>query len=1153
METNVNLEKVQKYVIMETLIKFKMIEVWVNIIETLICIRIIHEIWLIIDIKKDKKEEEINVKESYEVLEHKYHEKLQQFIVELKINESKLEYKMTSRKDEYNFNISLKNDESSHKIPTSRESWLSIQDIFTKMKRVTPLDQNKTIWKTKMVSFINQNYMNDLVDQIVIESHYNTKNVMSIIERKINVNIINEIRIDQNFFSNLKQIENNFETKNKSKFINYYYTFFLDNLNIKEINNKGIEELRNLLKELQKFGDPNIYPGEQESKESTKELPKVKINYRCNMNLMRDFVKGNMNSKFKALVKPNIEVIDEVIKLEGKTVKIIIDEIKQVLDKKEYSLKKENDKNSEVIKKLQTERKELVKVIEDLLNNNDNQENVNEIKKQLEEKLNDAKEIINNFSTQSDLNTKEIEEIQKMDLDSKENIQRLYSTLMKVYDEKQKIEKDNKLINDLLLKTNIKQQDEINRTSNEIKKFQSQIETFNKKEEEYNAIITKMTSNDVVNYAISQGLLNSQGESMSKQNVDLQRNNDNLKTIIENLNKSKDILTTKLNQLRNEYKENLRTLDDTNTDTRDKVADKFEKDYNEKLNIIEENYKGELEKINVNIKEEKATIKKEIEELQIKLKKEEKKVLNLQSNLNEEKAMLRVTETRFKDSHNHNIKLIQENNENKNNLKNMKNEIETLTLLNKSLKDGLNSHKEERDKLVGEKINLEKEVEELNKQLTQLQGKFDNMQRENVFANNDLDKMKTKIGQYENNLLEKEKSLKEKDQHILTLSEDYKTNQEALSLKIKKINQLKSENEKIVEKLDLMKKKEKEEEEKKQKEKDEERRKKSASIIQSKFRNNSARNKEELLRKKEELLRKKEEEEKPLKELNKLKQTAIENVNIFVKETEILIKYIKSISYIIWNENKSAKQYEFNQMTYLWTYVGTDNKPTQIDNANVTNIIKKINEYNIIHYLTKLENYKDAIVFIKTFIETEIIDKSEIIDDDYSQFKDKDQFQHFRINMDKSVTFTRLVPRFISKLISTLNSLCKNEFLRKYLKSNCDAFKDNFHKSDINTNNIDASESYKKIFDVTMKSIRNYFKASLSFHDNEDFKPTPKTKNNNKLTSNQTPQNTQNKLLDKTTVLQKYINEEPPSTVHTPTNPNTAYTPTNLNTAFNTS
>ena len=58
METNTNLEKMQKIVIMETLIKFKMIETWVNIIETLICIHIIQKIKEIIPKKEEEKEEE---------------------------------------------------------------------------------------------------------------------------------------------------------------------------------------------------------------------------------------------------------------------------------------------------------------------------------------------------------------------------------------------------------------------------------------------------------------------------------------------------------------------------------------------------------------------------------------------------------------------------------------------------------------------------------------------------------------------------------------------------------------------------------------------------------------------------------------------------------------------------------------------------------------------------------------------------------------------------------------------------------------------------------------------------------------------------------------------------------------------------------------
>ena len=332
-----------------------MIETWVNIIETLICIHIIQKIKEIIPKKEEKEVEKENenkeqnegmkkfvdggldivdgilkiagiqkgggkesMSESYEILEHKYYEKMQQLVVKLKEEQSQIQYQLGSTQDAYEFELDINLEATQSKMPITRESLLSLKDIFTKTKRFMKGD--KKTWKENVTKFINKHFMNDLVDDIVTKSHYNSSNVMSIIKDQIpQLRFLNETNMKENFFSTIVEQEGKqYDDKTKTNFTKYYHHFFLENLNGK-INNKpvntpeGLKELQNLLKDFQKLRDPEFYVEEKEEKEEEEEkgekeiLEKIDMTYEPNLNLMRDFVKGNMKTKFEAKIEAKSE------------------------------------------------------------------------------------------------------------------------------------------------------------------------------------------------------------------------------------------------------------------------------------------------------------------------------------------------------------------------------------------------------------------------------------------------------------------------------------------------------------------------------------------------------------------------------------------------------------------------------------------------------------------------------------------------------------------------------------------------------------------------------------------------------------------------------------------------------------------------------
>ena len=399
MDTNTNLEKMQKIVIMETLIKFKMIETWVNIIETLICIHIIQKIKEIIPIEVQKEKEEEGKEEqkedkntlgymsniisfpdlsssiegskesmfdSYEILEHKYYEKMQQLVVKLKEEQTQLQFHLGSTQDAYEFELDIDLEATQYKMPITQESLLSLNDIFTKTKRFMKGD--KKTWKENVTEFINKHFMNNLVDDIVTNSHYNSSNVMSIIQDQIpQLRFLNETNMKENFFSTIVEQEGKqYDDKTKTEFTKYYHHFFLENL-YKHINTpEGLKELQNLLKEFQKLRDPEFYVEEKKETGEKEILEKIDMTYEPNLNLMRDFVKDNMKTKFEAYVKPNVEIKKEVVELKTERVEILIQEVSNKLEEQKVKVENKGKEIDEKIEALQRENVENNKKIKEM-------------------------------------------------------------------------------------------------------------------------------------------------------------------------------------------------------------------------------------------------------------------------------------------------------------------------------------------------------------------------------------------------------------------------------------------------------------------------------------------------------------------------------------------------------------------------------------------------------------------------------------------------------------------------------------------------------------------------------------------------------------------------------------------------------------------
>ena len=614
----------QKIVIMETLIKFKMIEIWVNIIETLICIHIIQKIKKIIPEEKENKEqneEEIeegkeerkaegllgkiknydykgllgsneekkeSMFEPYEILEHKYYEKMQQLVVKLKEEQSQLQYQLGSTQDAYEFELDINLEATQYKMPITRESLFSLKDIITKAKRQFTSTDKKT-WKENVTKFINKHFMNDLVDDIVTKSHYNSSNVMLIIKDQIpQLRYLNETNIKENFFSTIVEQEGNqYDDKTKTNFTEYYHHFFLENLNGK-INNKpvntpeGLKELQNLLKEFQKLRDPEFYVEEKEEEEEKGEkeiLEKIDMTYEPNLNLMRDFVKGNMKTKFVELKAERvIELIKEVSdKLEEQKDKV--ENKAKEIDKKLEALQRENVEKNKKIKEMEEENKRL------------KEEKEKEQNKLEAEKSNTLSQLEEEIRKQNIIK----EQIKQLLVEKEEN----KNIKLKTQQQEEEIGKlQIKLKN---LQDNYNEQIEKIKTDNTANKEKELIELKNRYDTEINEM-KKNAEQLIAERDNKDALLNELNREREEEITVYKKQIESLKGLTEN---QRQILEANVKKLEGDYKANLAQLKENyknelentkaiNDETRNQAADDIKKEYELKLEKIQEEYKSKL-------------------------------------------------------------------------------------------------------------------------------------------------------------------------------------------------------------------------------------------------------------------------------------------------------------------------------------------------------------------------------------------------------------------------------------------------------------------------------------------------------------------------------------------------------------------------------
>lgn len=648
-----------------------MIETWVNIIETLICIHIIQKIKEIIPEKENKEEEQNenegieegktesllgkiknydykgllgsneekeSMFESYEILEHKYYEKMQQLVVKLKEEQSQLKYQLGSTQDAYEFELDINLEATQSKIPITRESLLSLNDIFTKTKRFMKGD--KKTWKENVTEFINKHFMNDLVDDIVTKSHYNSSNVMSIIQDQIpQLRFLNNTNMKENFFSTIVEQEGKqYDDETKTKFTKYYHHFFLENLNGK-INNKpvntpeGLKELQNLLKEFQKLRDPEFYVEEKEEEYKEKEkkgekeiLEKIDMTYESNLNLMRDFVKGNMKTKFEAYVESRVEVVDSSVELKTERVIELIKEVSDKLEEQKDNIIEDTEKINEQL----VEIKKLQEIIENQKEIIENQKEDYSIQKEEDKdkysKLKDAhkKEMDDELKKGSEEFQKKIEIIQNLEGDKYEINSKLNEYLNELDTTKKELrEKNNN--NNILLENNEKQQKEINNLKINIEETNTKHEETIKKinedktadkekaikelkdehEKKLDIIETELKEKIITNQSLYKTIesRDTQINELSKTIVNLQGLTKEQREKLEAMEKEHQ---EEVNKLKEKYKTDLQKEKKINDDTRDKAADEIREDYKKELNDLQDNHLSELD-----------LLKKQIENLNI--------------------------------------------------------------------------------------------------------------------------------------------------------------------------------------------------------------------------------------------------------------------------------------------------------------------------------------------------------------------------------------------------------------------------------------------------------------------------------------------------------------------------------------------------------
>lgn len=1043
-----------------------MIETWVNIIETLICIHIIQKIKEIIpeEVEKDKsnkivetgldiaggisklisqtEESKETLSESYEILEHKYYEKMQQLVVKLKEEQSQLQYKLGSIQDAYKFKLDIDLEATQYKMPKTRESLLSLNDIFTKAKRVINKDNLK--WKNNVVIFINKHFMNDLVDNIVTRSNYKSSNVMTTIQEQIQLKFLNNTNIDDNFFNftNKKEPEwEQYDDKMKTGFTKYYHNFFLENLNGK-INNKplkeGLKELQNLLKEFQKLQDPEFYGEEKEAEKEI--LKKIDMGYGTNLNLMRDFVEDNMKTKFETFVKSNIEIKDSSVELK---------------------------------------REKVIKQIEKLILDNNNT-----IKEQKDKVENEGKEI-----------DKRLEALQRENVENNKKIKEMEEENNRLKAEKVKTNEDS------ISKQRKLEVENLNLSSdlfNKIQQNKKQIDELRKQEEE-NKI---------------------QKEQIIEQNTKLEAMEVDYKTNVENL---KAEYQKNVEKLKTQYVEELETEEKRNTNSLNEAADKLEKEYKEELNELQNKHLSELNSLQIQMK----NLNSDNENLRNTLTQKDNDINNLTeinnslgnlSNNNAEKVtelnrrnieLMANLKTMDEEKNNmrttnddYILQLQNKNNELQEKIDNLEKRKEKIEMNLNEAQDKLKVKEEENNELQQQQIkvetklkikeneniklqeNIERQEKEFNRKTKDLENKNNALTEDNIQKKEQIQQQREEIDVQQQTII----NLRNQIQNNNTEIEAFKSSINLLRTRINKqtneinelndsITKLALEKDQVEEKkkqfetkLNAIKTKEEEEEKAKNEEKQ---REEAVGIIQKKYLDYT---------------------NSPKYVLKKLKKEAINNINKFIDETNKFINLIKKISLIDKSGNKSIN---IDTITYGFS----DN-----DNAKMIKNNKDIGEKNI----NELNNYLIVFTFIKDFIEKYIINKDELVDSEYSLYNDIHHSQYVRINKNndgtyRNIVFPNLPPKEIKKISYDTIRTCefyknlphsskKDNNILKLLIDDCKL-------EYIFGENVSYEENkYIKLFTSTKKSIKTYFEKALNLNDAIIFeqKKANKTNSSNK-------------------------------------------------------
>jgi epidermal growth factor receptor substrate 15 len=1064
METNTNLEKMQKIVIMETLIKFKMIETWVNIIETLICIHIIQKIKEIISEEKENKEqnegieEEIeegkeerkaedlldkmknlnykglfgsnegskeSMSESYEILEHKYYEKMQQLVVKLKEEQTQLQFHLGSTQDAYEFKLDIDLEATQYKMPITQESLLSLNDIFTKTKRFMKGDKSK--WKENVTEFINKHFMNDLVDDIVTKSHYNSSNVMSIIQDQIpQLRFLDNTNMKENFFSTIVEQEGKqYDDKTKTEFTKYYHHFFLENLNGNVKTTEGLNELKSLLKEFQKLREPELYAKEV--------LEKIDMTYEPNLNLMRDFVKDNMKTKFEAYVKPNVEIKEGVVELNTERVEILIQEVSNKLEEQKDNIIEDTEKINEQlveIKKLQEVIENQKEIIENQKEDyNIQKENYNKQEEEDKDKYSKLEEAYKNeMNNELEKGSKEfqkkIEEIVQNHEGDKSEINSKLNEYLNVLETTKTELKEKEKENKILLENNEEQEKEIN-------KFKNDIYILNNKNEELDKILKRINTemSDISNkirLSTKETI-----EMATEENESLKKENDrNLKVLAEELEKEKDKSADSLNKAVAEMTTNLLKSENMNEELRKQLIDDLVKLKAESLSLRNEK-ESILKQINEYRKEVDNTFNTfstQISKSQLDLDKKEQQIQQLSSvieNLQNQNKELSAKEGELE-------KKINTKTEEKENLETQltstQEELETYKRKNTELKQQIDFLKKQQEDLENKQTELQNQYKEQSNMLNEdLNGKditIDDLRKQLQAKNKEIADNKAQIESKNKEIVAKEAKLREDEVTMTNLSEKIGNQEQEISELEELIAKLTSEKKKVEAELNSIRAKEEKEKERIRQEEEAQKQKEEEERI---------RKAEEKKSKETDKRRKKEEELKRLHELvlNKEKIDALDSI----------INLEKNI--------KALLEFDTSKLTII----------------NVTREVS---------YLKDKQNYKKLIEFINKM--RNIIKGNEIITQDILETADT----YYGFEEDTKTPSTYLIQNNKQFQFKILNDIWSNIHERiEYVSKN-------ISKNGSNSSFLEIIINLKENFNNMNSTVLDYLQRSVAINNPEE-------------------------------------------------------------------